>query len=298
LHLPTGNGFDSKAQLGRFLSQSGLASLPRFPSNRPVSYLTAILLGLIEGLTEFLPVSSTGHLLIAERWLPRQSDLFNVVIQCGAMLAVLAVFWRRTLELLTDWRRPETRSYLLKLATAFFLTALGGIALKKLGFKLPKDIGPVAWATFVGGFLILGIERLLHGKPGAEQLSWAVAFTAAGAQVLAAACPGASRSGATILFAMLAGLGRERATEFSFLLGLPTMFAAGGLEMFQALNEAGSAAVRWDLVLIGTLTSAVTAFGVVKWLLRFVQTHTFVVFGWYRIALGALLLALARTPAS
>ncbi len=277
-----------------FLSQSGLASLPRFPSNRRVSYLIAILLGVIEGLTEFLPVSSTGHLLIAERWLPRQTDLFNVVIQSGAMLAVLAVFWRRALELLTDWRRPETRSYLIKLAAAFFLTGLGGVALKRFGFKLPKEIGPVAWATLVGGFLILGIERFLRGKPGAEQLSWAVAFAAAGAQVLAAAFPGASRSGATILFAMLAGLGRERATEFSFLLGLPTMFAAGALETFQALHQAGPAEVRWDLVLIGTLASAVTAFAVVKWLLRFVQTHTFVVFGWYRIALGALLLVLAR----
>jgi len=270
--------------------------VPRFTSKRPVSYLTSILLGVIEGLTEFLPVSSTGHLLIAERWLPRQSDLFNVVIQCGAMLAVLAVFWRRALELLTDWRRPESRDYLIKLAVAFFLTALGGIALKKLGFKLPKEIAPVAWATLVGGFLILGIEWFLRGKPGAEQLSWTVAFAAAGAQVLAAAFPGASRSGATILFAMLAGLGRQRATEFSFLLGLPTMFAAGSLEMFQALNATGHEAVHWDLLAVGTLASAVTAFGVVKWLLRFVQTHTFVVFGWYRIALGALLLLLPRTP--
>jgi len=275
--------------------ESGLASPSRFPSNRPVSYFSAILLGVIEGLTEFLPVSSTGHLLIAEHWLPRQTQLFNVVIQSGAMLAVLAVFWRRALELLTHWRRPEARDYLLKLAAAFLLTALGGVALKKFGFKLPKEIAPVAWATLIGGFLILGIERFLRGKPGAEQLSWAVAVVAAGAQVLAAACPGASRSGATILFAMLAGLGRERATEFSFLLGLPTMFAAGGLETLQALNSAGTEEIHWDLIAVGTLASAATAFVVVKWLLRFVQTHTFVVFGWYRIALGALLLALPRT---
>ena len=185
---------------------------------------------------------------------------------------------------------------MIKLATAFLLTALGGIVLKQLGFKLPKDIAPVAWATLAGGILILGIEWFLRGKPGAEQLSWAVVFAAAGAQVLAAAFPGASRSGATILFAMLAGLGRQRATEFSFLLGLPTMFAASGLEIFEELNKSGPAEVRWDLVAVGTLASAVTAFGVVKWLLRFVQSHTFVVFGWYRIALGAVLLGLARTP--
>jgi len=260
-----------------------------------VSYLTALLLGVIEGLTEFLPVSSTGHLLIAEHWLPRQSELFNVVIQCGAMLAVLAVFWRRVIELLTDWRRPETKGYLIKLAIAFFLTALGGLALRRIGFKLPKEIAPVAWATLVGGFLILGIERYLRGKPGDEQLSWTVALVAAAAQVLAAACPGTSRSGATILFAMLAGLGRPRATEFSFLLGLPTMFAAGSLETYHALTAAGAETARWDLVAVGTLASAATAFAVVKWLLRFVQTHTFIVFGWYRIVLGAVLLVLART---
>lgn len=260
-----------------------------------MSYFIVLLLGVIEGLTEFLPVSSTGHLLIAQHWLPQQTELFNVVIQCGAMLAVLAVFWRRVVELLTDWRRPETKSYLFKLAVAFFLTAACGLALKKLGLKLPKDLAPVAWATLVGGFLILGIEWFLRGKPSDEQVSWTVALIVAGAQVLAAACPGTSRSGATILFAMLAGLGRPRATEFSFLLGLPTMFAAGGLETFQALKAAGAEPARWDLIAIGTLASALTAFGVVKWLLRFVQTHTFVVFGWYRIVLGAVLLVLARS---
>src|SRR2546422_7940260 len=135
-------------------------------------WLAVIALGIIEGITEFLPVSSTGHLLIAERWLPRQTDLFNVVIQSGAMLAVLAVFWRRALELLTDWRQPETRSYLIKLAVAFLLTALGGIALKRFGFKLPKEIGPVAWATLVAASWILALSGFLAASPGPSKRPW------------------------------------------------------------------------------------------------------------------------------
>jgi len=259
---------------------------------RRVSYLAAILLGLIEGVTEFLPVSSTGHLLIAEQWLPRQSDLFNIVIQCGAMLAVLAIFWRRVLDLLSNWRAPVTRDYLVKLATAFLLTAVGGFALKMGGFKLPESIGPVAWATLIGGVAILCIEWRLRGRPVHDRITWLVVAAVVAAQIIAAACPGTSRSGATILFAMAVGLARTEATEFSFLVGLPTMFAAGGYELFRELKRGGAGGEQWDLLILGTVTAAITAFIVVKWLLRFVQSHTFVAFGWYRIVLGTFLLLL------
>lgn len=271
-----------------------LAPVWNFPSNRRVSYLAAILLGVIEGVTEFLPISSTGHLLIAEQWLPPQpalqSDLFNILIQCGAVLAVFAVFWRRALELASGWRAPETRDYLLKLAVAFLITVAGGLALKKAGFKLPKEIGPIAWASLIGGVMILVIEWALRGKEASRRLTWTVVLAVAAGQLLAAACPGTSRSGATILFAMMLGLARAEATEFSFLLGIPTMFAAGGYELMRELKQGGADAAPWGLILVGTLAAAVTAFIVVKWLLRFVQTHTFVAFGWYRIALGGLLL--------
>ncbi len=259
-----------------------------------MSYLTAILLGVIEGVTEFLPISSTGHLLIAEHWLPRQTDLFNVIIQCGAVLAVLAVFRKRATELLSGWREPVKRDYLLKLAVAFVLTAIGGVALKKAGLKLPKEIAPVAWATLIGGGLILLIEWALRGRATARSIAWPVVFAVAAAQLLAAACPGTSRSGATILFAMAIGLARAEATEFSFLLGIPTMFAAGGYEIVQELRHGGADGAPWGLIIVGTIAAAVTAFGVVRWLLRFVQTHTFVAFGWYRIVLGAVLLLLPR----
>jgi undecaprenyl-diphosphatase len=256
-------------------------------------WLAIVVLGVIEGVTEFLPVSSTGHLLIAEHWLPRQSDLFNVVIQSGAVLAVLAVFTRRVRQLATGWRDPATRDYLLKLAAAFALTSAGGLVLKALNAALPETVTPVAWATLIGGGLILGIERWLRDRRTSDQITWAVALLVGGGQLLAAVFPGASRSGTTILMALALGVSRPAATEFSFLLGIPTLLAAGALKLVSHLNDHGLDGENWGLLLLGTAVSAATAFAVVKWLLRFVQSHTFNGFGWYRIALGVVLLAWA-----
>ena len=255
-----------------------------------LDWITPLLLGLIEGVTEFLPVSSTGHLLIAERWLPRQSDLFNTVIQCGAVLAVVMIFTDRVRELLFNWRNPETRDYLLKLTTAFVITGIGGLTLKKLHFKLPEELAPVAWATFIGGVLFLGVEWWLKGRRLLPRISWTTAIAVGCAQLVAAVFPGTSRSGITILTALALGLSRPAATEFSFLLGIPTLLAAGGLQIVGALKEPPEQPINWLMLGAATLVAAVTAFVAVKWLLKFVQTHTFVGFAWYRIALGLLLL--------
>lgn len=256
-------------------------------------WLATIILGVVEGLTEFLPVSSTGHLLLTEHWLGRQeSDLFNVVIQCGAVLAVLLVFYRRLIDLLTHWKEKASQDYMLKLVLAFFITGLGGLALKKMGLKLPEQAAPVAWATLIGGFVILGIEFSVRGKILRDEMTWGMAALAGAAQLVAAVFPGTSRSGITILIILAMGLKRPAATEFSFLLGIPTLLAAGGLEIFSALRHGET--VNWSLVLLGSVAAAVTAFITVKWLLKFVQSHTFNVFGWYRIALGALILLLMR----
>ena len=257
-------------------------------------WLAAVLLGIIEGLTEFLPISSTGHLLIAQRWLPAQSELFDVVIQSGAVLAVVVVFSKRLKEMFLSWREPKNFDYLIKLAFAFAVTGAGGLALKYKGLTFPKEIAPIAWTTLIGGIVILGLEYGMRNKKSAGEITWLVALTVGAAQILAAACPGTSRSGASILFAMVVGLSRPAATEFSFLVGIPTMFAAGGYEIYHTLKHAdpGAQPERWDLVFIGTLVSALVAFVVVKWLLRYVQSHTFTGFGWYRIAVGAALLAL------
>src|SRR5438876_10325878 len=126
-----------------------LANRPSFPSNRWMTdRVTIVLLGINEGITEFLPVSSTGHLLIAEQWLPRQTDLFNVVIQCGAVLAVLPLFPERLRQFFFRWREAATRDYLLKIVVACAITGLPGYALEKKHFKLPEELLPVAVALF------------------------------------------------------------------------------------------------------------------------------------------------------
>ncbi|MBM3848607.1 MAG: undecaprenyl-diphosphate phosphatase [Verrucomicrobia bacterium] len=256
-------------------------------------WLFAVLLGLIEGVTEFLPVSSTGHLLIAERLAGRHySDLFNTVIQIGAVLAVLAVFADRVRGLLTRWSEPANQDYLFKLAAAFVVTAIGGLALKKAGLRLPKTLTPVAWATLVGGVLFVGLERWLHGRRTIDRITWVIALAVAAGQLVAAAYPGASRSGTTILVALALGLSRNAAAEFSFLLGIPTLMAAGAKETLDALRS-GETHEPWAMIALAGAVAAVTAFVVVKWLLGYVRSHTFSLFGWYRIVAGIVLLLLA-----
>ncbi len=206
-----------------------LAIVRDFSSNQPVpDWLAIICLGIVEGVTEFLPVSSTGHLLLVEGWLENhQTDLFNVVVQCGAVLAVLIIFTDRLKQLLFHWREPASRDFILKLAAAFFITGVGGLVLKKLDFELPDTPAPVAWATLIGGVLILAIERWLRGKALRTEVTWTIAVAAGLAQLVAAVFPGTSRSGITILTALALGLSRPAAAEFSFMLGIPTLLAAG-----------------------------------------------------------------------
>jgi undecaprenyl-diphosphatase len=256
--------------------------------------LAIVILGIIEGITEFLPISSTGHLLIAERWLHlHQSDLFNVVIQCGAVLAVLPLFPDRLRQFLLQWREKSTQTYLLKIVVACLITGIPGFILKRKGFKLPEELPPVAWALLVGGIGFVVVEALLRGRALKSEVTWPVVIAVGAGQIIAAIFPGTSRSGATILLALVLGLNRIAATEFTFLVGIPTMLAAGGLEIFKALHHPAVAAPRedWVIVLLGFVVAAVVSFVAVKWLLRYIQTHTFIAFGWYRIAL-ALLIAL------
>jgi undecaprenyl-diphosphatase len=252
-------------------------------------WVAIIILGIIEGITEFLPISSTAHLLIAEHWLPRQSDLFNIVIQSGAVIAVLPLFPERLHQFAFQWRRKSTRDYAFKILTAFVITGIGGLLLTKAGFKLPEKLGPVAWAMLIGGIGFLIIEKWLRGKRPKGSVTWAVAVLVGIGQLVAAVFPGASRSGVTILLMLMTGLSRPAATEFSFLVGIPTMLAAGGLKIFQALRhlQPGAAHENWGLLLLGFIVSAMISFITVKWLLNYIQTHTFIVFGWYRMILAA-----------
>jgi len=260
-------------------------------------WLAIILLGIIEGVTEFLPISSTGHLLIPQNlhWLPQKSDLFNVVIQSGAVLAVLAVFTERLKQLATTLGDVSTRSYLAKLFVSFFITAVGGLVIKKLDIKLPETVPPVAWATFIGGIIILVLEFLHKDKKGTAEITWTVVVAVALAQLLAAVFPGTSRSGASILMALAFGVSRPAATEFSFLLGIPTLMAAGAFKVLSVIKDGEAGNEDWAMVALGTVVAAVSAFIVVKWLIRFVQGHTFNGFAWYRIVMGGALLAWVYT---
>lgn len=255
--------------------------------------LQVLLLGLIEGITEFLPVSSTGHLLIAEALgLGQRSELFNIGIQFGAILAVVFIYRVKLIDLALRPTAADNKPYLLRLALAFMVTAIGGLTAKQLGLKLPETIAPVAWALLVGGVIILLIERKT-ARDGEQPLSWRGAFAVGLAQVLAAVFPGTSRSAASIFAAMWAGpASRPQATEFSFLVGIPTMFAATAYSVLKVAATPGSlAAEDWSSFALGFVVSALVAFVVVKWLLRYVQTHRFTPFGWYRIVLGVGLLA-------
>ncbi|GAA0710859.1 undecaprenyl-diphosphate phosphatase [Dokdonella soli] len=256
--------------------------------------VNTILLGIIEGITEFLPVSSTGHLLIAEHWLGQRSDVFNVVIQAGAILAVALIYRERLWQLATGFAKPENRDYALKLAVAFLITAVLGFVATRLGFKLPEKITPVAWALIIGGVWMLGAEWLAAKQPDRTPVTWRVAILVGLAQVVAAVFPGTSRSAATIFIAMLAGTSnRAAATEFAFLVGIPTMFAASGYELLKALKAGGGAHEDWNALAIAFVVSLVTAFVAVKWLLGYIRAHRFTPFAIYRIVLGiALLIAL------
>jgi undecaprenyl-diphosphatase len=254
--------------------------------------IRVVLLGLIEGITEFLPVSSTGHLLIAEHWLGARSDIFNVVIQAGAILAVALLYRRRILELVTGLGQRETRDYALKLLVAFLITAVLGFVVTRMGFKLPERITPVAWALLLGGLWMIIAEYLAAKRRDSAQVTWTVAILVGLAQVVAAIFPGTSRSAATIFIAMLAGTSnRPAATEFAFLVGIPTMFAASGYELLKQA-KAGDVHEDWTAVGIAFVVSTITAFVAVKWLLGYIRSHRFTAFAVYRIVLGAALLLL------
>jgi len=262
-------------------------------------FIHVILLGIIEGITEFLPISSTGHLLIAEKFgLGERSDLFNVGIQAGAILAVTFIYWSRIWQLFTQWRDPANRDYLLKLFVAFMITAVLGLVVTHYGFKLPETVTPIAWALVIGGFWMIGAEQIAARQADRTQVTWRVAILVGIAQMVAGIFPGTSRSGATIFTAMLAGTSnRAAATEFAFLVGIPTMYAATGYELLKVVKNGGVAHEDWTALIVGFVVSLIVGFIAVKWLLGYIRTHRFTWFAIYRIVLGVALLLLVPAGA-
>jgi undecaprenyl-diphosphatase len=258
-------------------------------------WLKAFVLGIVEGATEFLPVSSTGHLIIASDWLgyPEASRAtFEIFIQLGA---ILAVFWHYRVDLLQLARslpsRPESRALVAKVLLAFLPAAFVGLLFHHWIEDNLFSMRAVALALVAGGLVILLVERR-QWRPAVQQMEnmrWSDALWVGIAQV-ASLYPGVSRAGATIIGGLLAGMSRPAATQFSFYLALPTISAASLFSLLKSLDELGAA----DVVplAVGFVTAFASALLVIRAFIRFVQSHDFRIFGWYRIVFGLLILAL------
>lgn len=256
--------------------------------------LKAAILGIVEGLTEFLPVSSTGHLILAGALLDfndERGKLFEIVIQSAAILAVVWEYRARIGYALVSARREAvSRQLLINVAIAFVpLAAIGLVCGKWLKAHLFN--APVVATTFIlGGLIILWAERKSHHERVAstDAMNWLDALKVGFAQCFAL-IPGTSRSGATIIGGMLFGLSRKAATEFTFFLAIPTLGVASLYELYK--ERALLSMDDFGMWTVGMLASFVSAFVCVRWLIRFVSTHDFKVFAWYRIAFGLLVLA-------
>lgn len=262
--------------------------------------VTAILLGIVEGVTEFIPVSSTGHLILASELFGYDADtwkVFNVVIQLGAILAVVVQYWRTFWAVGTGLLRFESMSliFLRNILLGFLPSAVIGLALKDYIDILLGSPLVVGWALIFGGIAILGIERIAKPGPasGVAQLPARQALGVGLAQCISMV-PGVSRSGATIMGALAMGIERRTAAEFSFFLAIPTMLGASTLELLdnRASLMAGSATVGWTEIAIGFFVSFVVALAVIRMFVAYVSRAGFSPFAWYRIAAGALAVVL------
>lgn len=252
--------------------------------------VSAIILGIVEGITEFLPVSSTGHLILASELLGYDAQrwaLFNVAIQPGAILAIVVLYWRTFMQVLTGLFTRDTASlaFVRNLLLAFFPAVVLGLAFGDQIDALLENARVVAWALIVGGVAILIVERLAKTTEvgGVANLTMAQSIKVGLVQCLAM-IPGVSRSGATILGAMSFGVDRKTAAEFSFFLALPTLTGATVLQLAKHGDtmRAGDA----GLIGIGFVVSFLVAIVVVKGFMAIVTRHGFAPFAWYRIAAG------------
>jgi undecaprenyl-diphosphatase len=256
--------------------------------------LTAILLGIVEGLTEFIPVSSTGHLILASEIFGYDAEtwkVFNVVIQLGAILAVVVQYWRtfRVVGMGLLRLEPMSLAFLRNVLLAFLPSAVLGLALKDQIDVLLGSPMVVGWALLVGGIAILGVERWARPGPasGVAELPARQALGVGLFQCIAI-IPGISRSGATIMGALMMGIERRTAAEFSFFLAIPTMLGATTLELWDnRVNlAAGSGPVGWSEIAVGFFVSFVVALAVIKAFVAYISRAGFAPFAWYRIVAG------------
>jgi undecaprenyl-diphosphatase len=257
----------------------------------------AALMGVVEGLTEFLPVSSTGHLILAGTLLgitDDKSNVFDIAIQSGAILAVIIVYWQRLRDALGALGHSErARRFVFNVALGFVPAGVVGLLVYKHIKALLFNAPVVAGAFIVGALIILWVEQRVRPQPRIQEVDDMRPWDAlkVGLVQCLGMIPGTSRSGATIIGGMLLGLSRKAATEFSFFLAIPTLVAAGGYSLWK--ERALLSTADLPLFAVGFLVSFVAAWACVRWLLRYVATHDFVPFAWYRIAFGAVVLLTA-----
>ena len=264
-----------------------------------VLLIKAAIMGVVEGLTEFLPISSTGHLILTAALLDmpgEKTKLFEVVIQTGAIMAIVSLYAAKLWQTLVDLpTQRQAQRFTLNVLIGFFPAALAGVLF--IDFIKGTLFNPlvVALGFIVGGFVILWAEHLQ--KKGArvsvddvDSVGWSDALKVGLIQCVALV-PGVSRSGATIIGAMLVGFNRKAATEFSFFLAIPMLFGAAAYDLFK--NRDLLSVADLPLFTVGLVVSWLSAWVCVKWLLRFVGNHSFVAFAWYRIAFGGLILLTA-----
>ncbi len=282
-------------------------------------YIQSVLLGIVEGLTEFLPVSSTAHLRLTEALMHIPLDdaywkMYTIVIQVGAILALLLLYLERIVGFVKSFPRGESgdrtwKNHPISLTLiAFFFTSIIALPLHKVSEKHLGSVAVMAWALLLGGIIMWVIDaRASRFEPNTlhvEEMSLGQAIWIGICQSLSAIFPGTSRSMSTIAAAQMVGLDRPSALEFSFLLSIPTMMAATGWDLLKSIHHskadiaAGTAASvvmdsqRWIVLGIGILVSFLVALGVVEWFLMWVRRHGFTIFAIYRIVLGILLLVL------
>ena len=261
--------------------------------------LKALIMGLVEGFTEFLPISSTGHLILTEHLLGFQGmeekmKVFEIVIQAGAIFAVCWEYRARIAAVLGGlFSDRKQQRFAINVVIAFLPAAVLGVLFSKaIKAKLFAPV-PVALAFIVGGLIILWVEKREKANPAMARVQSVDDMTPADALKIGIAqafalIPGTSRSGATIMGSMIFGLSRKVATEFSFFLAIPTLLGATVYSLYK--ERALLSAADLPLFSIGTVAAFVSAFLCVRWLLRYVSSHTFNAFAWYRIAFGLLVL--------
>ncbi len=258
-----------------------------------IAIIKAVFLGVVEGLTEFIPVSSTAHLLLSSKLIDFsyiKDDVFEIVIQLGAILAVCVFYRKKILDVVLNvFNNKSSQDFSLNILVAFLPAAIFGLMFHKIIKLMFFNPLSIALALIIGGIIILVVENL-DIKPKylkVDDLSIKQSLKIGLFQILSM-IPGVSRSGATIIGGLLLKLDRKTATEFSFFLSIPTIFAASIFDFYKNYNSFDSS--KMSLILIGFVTAFLSSLVVIKWFINFVSNHSFKVFAYYRILLGLLLL--------